>query len=132
MTAPEQPPPFVFVLGAGRSGTSVLRSVLDGHSRLAVSHEGRFVFPLSRRRAGTNAPRASTSTPSRPTSSPIRRSAATSASNPTTCGSALGGAPVADYPDAVRRVFAHYPAQRGKSRYGDKMPAYVLRIPALA
>ena len=51
MTAPEQFPPFVFVLGAGRSGTSVLRSVLDGHSRLAVAHEGRFVFPLSRRRA---------------------------------------------------------------------------------
>ena len=32
----------------------------------------------------------------------------------------------------MRRVFAHYAAQRGKSRYGDKMPAYVLRIPALA
>ena len=37
-----------------------------------------------------------------------------------------------NYPDAVRRVFAHYASQRGKSRYGDKMPAYVLRIPALA
>ena len=36
-----------------------------------------------------------------------------------------------DYPDAVRRVFAHY-ASRSESRYGDKMPAAVQRIPALA
>ncbi|HWM21865.1 MAG TPA: sulfotransferase [Ilumatobacteraceae bacterium] len=132
MTAPEQFPPFVFVLGAGRSGTSVLRTVLDGHSRLAVCHEGRFVFPMSRRRSRYE----------RTEGFDVDAFTADLLADPGVRGNlgldpddlrvALGGAPVADYPDAVRRVFAHYASQRGKVRYGDKMPAYVLRIPALA
>ena len=41
--------------------------------------------------------------------------------------------PSRDYPDAVRRVFAALrSAATARSRYGDKMPAYVLRMPALA
>ncbi len=63
---------------------------------------------------------------------PTRLYVATSASTPTTSATALGPAPPVDYPDAVRRVYAHWAARRGKARYGDKMPGYVLRIPALA
>ena len=37
------PPPFTFVVGCGRSGTTVLRTVLDAHPHLAVAHEGRFL-----------------------------------------------------------------------------------------
>jgi len=131
-TTSERLPPFVFVLGAGRSGTSVLRSVLDGHSRLAVAHEGRFVYPLSRRRSRYELPGGFD----------VDAFAADLLADPAVRGNlglepddvrtALGGTPVVDYPDAVRRVFAHYASQRGKSRYGDKMPAYVQRIPALA
>jgi hypothetical protein len=132
MTGSEQFPPFVFVLGAGRSGTSVLRSVLDGHSQLAVSHEGRFVFPLSRRRSRYE----------RADGFDVDAFAADLLADPAVRGNlglepddvrtALGGAPIVNYPDAVRRVFAYYASQRGKSRYGDKMPAYVQRIPTLA
>ncbi len=32
-------PPEVFVMGAGRSGTSILQSLLSMHGRLAISHE---------------------------------------------------------------------------------------------
>jgi hypothetical protein len=125
-------PPFLFIVGCGRSGTSVLRRVLDGHSQLAVAHEGRFVAPLSRRRARYE----------RDDGFDVEAFAADLLVDPAVRGNlglsvedvraALDGAPVLDYPDAVRRVFAFYAARQGKPRYGDKMPAYVLRMPALA
>lgn len=124
--------PFVFVVGCGRSGTTVLRTVLDSHPDLAVSHEGRFVYPLSRRRA----------TYERSGGFAVDAFAADLLADRavrTNLGleehdlrAALSGAPVADYPDAVRRIFAHYAARAGKRRYGDKMPAYVLHLPVLA
>jgi hypothetical protein len=133
MTTPGSgPPPFLFVVGCGRSGTSVLRRVLDGHSQLAVAHEARFVGPLSRRRARYESG----------DEFDVAAFAADLLADPAVRGNlglrpedvraALGGAPVVDYPDAVRRVFSYYAARRGKPRYGDKMPAYVLRMPALA
>jgi hypothetical protein len=36
------------------------------------------------------------------------------------------------YPDAVRAVFAAWASARGKARYADKTPGYVVHIPALA
>lgn len=131
-TASDGHPPFLFVVGCGRSGTSVLRRVLDGHSQLAVAHEGRFVAPLSRRRARYE----------RDDGFDVEGFAADLLADPAVPGNlglsvedlraALDGAPVLDYPDAVRRVFGFYAARQGKPRYGDKMPAYVLRMPALA
>jgi hypothetical protein len=126
------PPPFLFIVGCGRSGTTVLRTVLDAHPELAVAHEGRFVVPLGLRRATYERPRGfdvdrfvadlgrdrAVRTNLDLEEDALRR--------------AIGERPVVDLPDAVRRVFAWYAAQRGKSRYGDKMPAYVLRIPLLA
>ncbi|MET0146508.1 MAG: sulfotransferase [Ilumatobacteraceae bacterium] len=129
---PTERPPFTLVVGAGRSGTSVLRTVLDGHSQLAVCHEGRFIHPLSRRRGRYE----------RDGGFDVDALVADLAADPAVSGNlgldpvdlrhALGPTPPTDYPDAVRRVFAHWAARHGKRRYGDKMPGYVLRIPALA
>jgi hypothetical protein len=44
----------------------------------------------------------------------------------------LASPPVADYAEAVRRIFAAYADGQGKSRYGDKMPGYVVRVALLA
>ena len=131
-TAPDGRSPFLFVVGCGRSGTSVLRRVLDGHSQLAVAHEARFVAPLSRRRAryehedGFDAGAFADDLLADPA---VRGNLGMSRED---VRAALDGAPVVDYPDAVRRIFSYYAARQGKPRYGDKMPAYVLRMPALA
>ena len=45
---------------------------------------------------------------------------------------ALAAAAPATFPDAMRAVFAAIAAAAGKSRYGDKTPGYVARIPLLA
>jgi hypothetical protein len=124
--------PFVFVVGCGRSGTTVLRTVLDSHPDLAVSHEGRFVYPLSRRRARYERP-AGFDVDALVADLHADRAVRTNLGmDGDDLREALGGDPVADYPDAVRRIFAFYAARAGKRRYGDKMPAYVLHLPVLA
>jgi hypothetical protein len=40
----------------------------------------------------------------------------------------LAASPPRDLPDALRRVYRCYAASRGKPRYGDKTPTYVLNI----
>jgi hypothetical protein len=46
--------------------------------------------------------------------------------------SAFADSPPADLPDAVRRVYRAFASSRGKPRYGDKTPAYVLSVGLLA
>jgi hypothetical protein len=41
---------------------------------------------------------------------------------------AFRASPPRNYPEAIRRLYATYAAQRGKCRYGDKTPDYVLHL----
>jgi hypothetical protein len=125
-------PPFVFVVGCGRSGTTVLRTVLDSHPDLAVSHEGRFVYPLGRRRDRYQRPEGFAVDRFTADLLADRAVRTNLGFDETDVSAALSGPPVRDYSDAVRRIFAYYAGRAGKSRYGDKMPAYVLHMPVLA
>ena len=128
----DDPPPFTFVVGCGRSGTTVLRTALDAHPALAVAHEAGFVYPLSRRRAAYERPEGFDV-------DRFARDVAGARSVRSNLGltadevrQALAGPPVRGYADAVRRVFLAYAQRSGKPRYGDKMPSYVLHVGALA
>jgi hypothetical protein len=125
------PPPFTFVVGCGRSGTTVLRTVLDAHPHLAVSHEGRFLAPLGRRRSRYERPEGF-DTDRLVADLLADRAVRTNLELDEDDLRAALVPPVADFADASRRVFAHYAAQRGKDRYGDKFPGYVLRLDLLA
>jgi hypothetical protein len=125
------PPPFAFVVGCGRSGTTVLRTVLDAHPALAVAHEGRFVAALGMRRARYE----------RPEGFALDRLVADLLADRAVRTNleldegdlrAALAPPVPDFATATRRVFARYAARRGKARYGDKFPGYVLRMDLLA
>ena len=122
----------MFVVGAGRSGTSMLRAVLDGHSQLAVAHEAGFVYPLSRRRARYERNTGFDVDAFRQDLVAQRAVRCNLGFGPDELRAALGGSEISGYADAVRRVFAHYAATLGKPRYGDKMPAYVQHIGPLA
>jgi hypothetical protein len=127
-------PPFTFVVGCGRSGTTVLRTILDAHPDLAITHEARFVAGFARHRPRYERPEGFAV--DRFIDDILVRDRVRLSLDADRDGleSALAGdgSPVTDYPDAVRRVYAWYATRRGKVRYGDKMPNYVLHIPLLA
>lgn len=128
--------PFPFVIGVGRSGTTLLRSILDAHRDLAVVHESRFVGWMAQNR-GRYERNGSFSTqqfladlldknPAMPS-----RLDAWGMSAPAIRAAVEGAAP-RDLAEAVRVLYASYAARHGKSRYADKTPGYIACTAELA
>jgi hypothetical protein len=119
---PARERPF-FVVGCPRSGTTLLRVILDGHSRLSIPPESHFIVGLSARRharaAGVDDVFAHPLWQEWPIDeSQIRR-----------------GVELRDpdgYPELVSAVFETFAESRGKARWGDKTPGYVSHIDRLA
>jgi len=126
--------PFPFIVGCERSGTTLLRLMLDAHPALAIPPESYFVIRLHRNRSRIEGPGGAIDRDrllrELSESEWFRRWELPEAAvhlalqAPTPDG--------LDFAEAMRRVFGAYAARRGKPRYGDKTPAYVLRIRALA
>ncbi len=122
---------FPFVVGCVRSGTTMLRAMLDSHSQLAVPPESYFV-PL----AVALADRYETATG-------VDQEALLAAivADPSFSEWQIpaddvrdlwrAAAPV-DVPAAMTDLYARYASKRGKPRYGDKTPANVLYVELLA
>jgi hypothetical protein len=126
-----QPPSFPFVVGAGRSGTTLLRAILDSHPSLAVAHESHFFGEMlqARRRyetAGTLNTQAFLEHLSR--GAWLERHELSLAD----LDEELARHPAANVPDAIRRVFQAYAQARGKPLYGNKTPDHVLHIEQIA
>jgi hypothetical protein len=123
--------PFLFLVGYQRSGTTLLRAMFDTHPSMAVPDESHFILRMAmrRRRYEQRGPfhteeflrdllqRHRGRSWWVPQDDVRRDFAAT---------------PPRDVADAFRRVYRCYAASRGKSRYGDKTPSYVLNIGRLA
>jgi Sulfotransferase family len=122
----------VFVGGCPRSGTTMVRTMLNAHPDLAVPHETRFLVDAYRlrRRWGdlseaenrqrlaewvVGRKRARAARLCRDLDALAERMAAA----PGTLGSVLGAG------------FALYAERHGKSRWGDKRPSYVLNLDAV-
>jgi hypothetical protein len=128
---PEHQTVFPFVVGCGRSGTTLLRSMLDSHPDVAIPHESYFVVGLGRKRRKYR------------TNKGFGWAAFSSDLLESTWFSRWGisdeelrakfslRAPE-DFSQAVRQVFELYARKRGKSRYGDKTPSYVMNLRLLA
>jgi hypothetical protein len=108
---PEPQHVFPFVVGCSRSGTTLLRAMLNSHPELAVPPESHFALARSARslrRALRREPWFALWEIAAPD---VRR---------------------LDCADAVRALFAAYAATRRKPRYADKTPHYVSHLPRLA
>lgn len=115
-------PPLV-VLGVRRSGTTLLRVMLDRNPELAVPDESYFVPQLARRHRGTVDPVAFVDD--------LRRL-------PTLVEWGLDPGAVAQRlrpgmttGAALAAIFETYAAERGKARWGDKTPLYMQFLPVL-
>lgn len=117
--------PIPFVVGCGRSGTTILRLMLNAHPALAVPPESHFL-----RRAAA-----------RPTSTtPRDLLAAALASDrfadwgldPDDIRAAAAERRPASLAEATDLLFSAFAAAQGKTRWGDKTPPYVTCIDGLA
>jgi Sulfotransferase family len=118
---PSTPP--LFVLGVRRSGTTLLRVMLDRNSRLAVPDESYFIPQLAdRHRNGIDV---------EGFVEDLRRISTLREwdVDPAEVGERLR--PEMPVGEAVGAVFATYAAARGKARWGDKTPMYMQYLPLL-
>jgi Sulfotransferase family len=115
--------PPLLVLGVRRSGTTLLRVMLDRHSQLAVPDESYFVPQLADRHHGlVDVDRFVADLRRLPTlrewGVPVEEVRARLRP-----GLAVG--------EAIAAVYETYSAQQGKSRWGDKTPMYMQHLPLL-
>lgn len=118
--------PF-FVVGAGRSGTTLLRLMLDAHPSLALPPESHFVVALADRRLRL------LHRPELALERVLRHPRfARWELDEATVRAAVTQHQPCDLAALFRVVFETYAASQGKPRWGDKTPGYVGRLPLLA
>ena len=130
--------PYVFVVGAMRSGTTLLQRMLDAHPRLAVTHELDIALKGSggttgkawwRKQAGL--------TPEGFVTPRLGDRLLRSYGfrklgfEPAAVRQILNGPGPLSYPEFISRIFDLYGEMRGKELVGDKTPMYVRWISGL-
>lgn len=127
MSASKRPP--FFVVGAQRSGTTMLRLMLNRHSRLNVPFESLFITEMFHKLPGFG---------DLSRHDNMRMLLGAICAHPFVIKGRLVPDPAAvlagkpkDYPELVDRIFSLLAAARGKHRWGDKTPSYVEEMETL-
>jgi Sulfotransferase family len=115
--------PPVIVLGVRRSGTTLLRVMLDRNPALAVPDESYFVPQLARRHRGTVDPPSFVDDLRRLPTLVDWGLSPEVVTRRLRAGMTTG--------EAISAVFEAYAAERGKPRWGDKTPLYMQHLPLL-
>ncbi|MGH2787255.1 MAG: sulfotransferase family protein [Actinomycetota bacterium] len=122
---------FPFLIGRGRSGTTLLRSIVDSHSQIAIPYESHFpvtmgldriqyensdAFDVDRflKHLGRNYGFRRWGIDVEEVNSVVRELLPE------------------DLPSAIRLVYSAYARCQGKRRYGEKTPGFVTHIPLLS
>ena len=124
--SPSEPPPAPFVIGVGRSGTTLLRLMLDAHPELAIPPETRFVPRLI---AAARPPEATADDVVATLTA--ERNWADFGLEPDAVVERLRAAAEVTPAVAVRSFFEAYAARFDKERWGDKTPVYGRRMPMI-
>ena len=117
-------PPF-FVVGSARSGTTLLRVILNAHSEVAVPPESRFVTELYRGSSEVDVDEFLTRLGR-------HRQFQGWALDVDAIRDELPRSGSVPYAGAIEAAYVAYMKSRAKTRWGDKTPRYVMRIPFLA
>lgn len=116
--------PF-FVVGCPRSGTTLLKHMLDAHPRLAVPYESHFLVAQAPRRSLRRRPEATVETIlAHPA---VRRWSV----DPDAVRAQVAAIAPSDFASLARAVFEAYARAQSKPRWGDKTPGYVTHLPLL-
>ena len=118
-------PPAVFVVGAARSGTTLMRLMLDAHPQVAIPHETAFVPSALALGGGAGRDELARFLLGFPTWPDM-------ATSEGELRDALAAVEPFTLADGLRAFYLRYAAVRGKPRWGDKTPSYALHLPAIA
>jgi hypothetical protein len=120
----------IFIVGAQRSGTTMLRLMLNRHPQLCIPFESGFIVPFFRRlhEYGDLGTRDN----ARRLLGDILRYPLMAQRKPLTVDEeAVLAGPIAGYGDLVNAIFLGHARSQGKSQWGDKTPSYVEDLDAL-
>lgn len=122
----------IFIVGCERSGTTLLRAMLNAHPHLAIPYEAARFSVLASAAAPWTAVW---------TRSTVRAAIATFLSHPKVAFWGLDGEEIfgevtrlgdVRYPDLLAAVYGSYARRQGKVRWGDKTPGNTFELPNLA
>lgn len=128
---PDAHPPFPFIVGCPRSGTTLLRGMLDSHPEMAVPPESHLLVKLVESRGDFEKESGFACAPFLERILSSERLAAWKL-DAGELRRAFAAAPPRDLAGAVRLLYQGYARARGKRRHGDKTPRYVSHLPELA
>lgn len=124
-------PPFLFVVGSGRSGTTLLRAMLDAHPDLTIPGESYFIEQMARRRnwfsIGGGFDRAAFEAE---LFADLRFHAWNL--DPDAVRAEFDRQPPDDLAAAIRGTYRAAARRMGTTRWGDKTPSYALCMPLIA
>jgi hypothetical protein len=127
----EAHPPFPFLVSSGRSGTTLLRAMMNAHPQMAVPPETFFVTRFLPERGRWETPEGFAT--ERFVSDVLVNERFGRWELPETLvREAVTEERPRDYGDAIRSLYALYARTGGKRRYADKTPVYIYEMPALA
>ena len=122
--------PFVFVVGKGRSGTTLVRAMLTAHPDMAIPPETHFIMRLAERPGVAREGRVNVGVLVDRLKG--HHGFAKMGLDHEDVRQQLESSGPPSYADAIRTIFGMYAASKQKPRYGDKTPGHVMHIPALA
>lgn len=117
--------PAPFVVGVGRSGTTLLRMMLDTHPQLAIPPETHFVNPLIQ---ASGKLRFNASTATKAIVHDERRRWNDFGIEPEELLARMEAVEPFNTTDALRAFYLLYADKHGKPRWGDKTPDYIRKM----
>jgi hypothetical protein len=121
--------PYVFIVGSTRSGTTLLRRMVDAHPQIAVVHETHWITRYFEKRKGLT-PEGFVTPELIPKLLEYRRFPKMKVGRQELERLINPDEPVS-YSSFVSAIFDLYGQREGKSLVGDKTPSYVLNLPTL-
>jgi hypothetical protein len=121
--------PFVFIVGASRSGTTLLRRIVDAHPDIAITRETHWIIDLLQ---GEDAVSADTPVTPELLSRLLAEERFTRMGvNQAELERLVHGDAPVSYAELVTVAFDQHGATEGKRLVGDKVPSYVTELPTL-
>jgi hypothetical protein len=123
--------PFLFIVGRGRSGTTLLQAMFDAHPEMAIPPESHLIADMAarRKRYGSGA---RFSADRFLTDLVPHLGFKNWGLSDMDVAEVLRAARPSSLADAIRVVYAAYARRHGKTRFGEKTPLNVLHIPMIA